>query len=237
MAKTFNDPALCYLCGVPIGKTAATLDHAPPQRLFPSGLRLTLKVPLLTLKTHPNCHEPWKRDEEYFFNTFLPHALDAPLGAQLADDFKKSLKYQGNRNLALTVKKQFEQNPSGLVLPGDMVGQKFDGTRLTRVIWKIVRGLYFADNGQTAVLPEWTPRKIEIYGPMDPPAPDFVIAIMGEPSRGIVPEVLDYKVFKTDDPPAQYWDLLLWERYVLFVAFHEPSLCTCDLCEKGKADG
>lgn len=231
MAKTFDDPSLCYLCGLPIGKTTPTLDHTPPKRLFPSRLRKTLKVNLLTLKAHPHCHKPWKYDEEYFFNTFLPHALDAPLGAQLAEDFKKSLKVPQNLRLALTVKKQFDQNPSGLILLGDAVIQKFDGARLTRVIWKIVRGLFFADSGKTVALPVATPFSLEIYGPLDPPAPAYVIALMGEPSCGLVPQVLDYKVLKAEDSAAQFWNLLLWERYVIFVAFHEPGICKCGACQ------
>ena len=33
--------------------------------------------------------------------------------------------------------------PSGLVLPGNKVVKRFQGKRLTRIAWKIVRGLNF----------------------------------------------------------------------------------------------
>jgi hypothetical protein len=73
--RTRPDPTPSYLCGEPIGAVQASLNHVPPKRLFPSSMRSTLREPLVTLKTHPDCHKPWGWDEEYFFNSLLPGAL------------------------------------------------------------------------------------------------------------------------------------------------------------------
>jgi hypothetical protein len=230
MTRQVDDPTLCYLCGLSIGRTHPTMDHVPPGRFFPSAVRASLGKPLLTLKAHPNCHKPWGKDEEYFFNTLLRGVLNGPLGADLAKDFRASLKHDGSRRLAEAVLRQFEEKPSGLVLPPGRLIQRLDGTRLARVVWKIVRGLYFAERG--VVLPEETPRRIEIYGPQDPQAPGIVLAVMGETSRGLFPSVLDYKVMTDDAVAAEFWDLLFWDRHVAFVAFHDPLRCTCTDCRR-----
>jgi hypothetical protein len=38
---------------------------------------------------------------------------------------------------------EFDHNPSGLLLPGGKVLKRFDGKRIARVAWKMVRGLHF----------------------------------------------------------------------------------------------
>ena len=80
----------CYLCGDALGDDS-NRDHVPPRRIFPSAIRRRLTVDLLTLRTHPRCHEVYQQDEEYFFNdqgqmmnpTFLdyrmPTSLDLPM--------------------------------------------------------------------------------------------------------------------------------------------------------------
>ncbi len=228
--RTRPDPTLCYLCGEPIGRVTASMDHVPPARFFPTALRPTLRRPLLTLRTHPACHSGWDREEEYFYNGLLPSVLDAPLGPSLAADFRASQRHPENRRLAETVRRQFERNPGGLHLPPGLLVQRFDGARLTAVAWKIVRGLFFEDNGRAGILPDATPRLVEFYGPHDQTAPAPVLAVMGEPSRGRFPQVLDYKVFTMDEPPTQAWDLLLWDRFVVFVLFHWPGRCRCADC-------
>lgn len=232
--RTRFDSTICYLCGEPMGRVQPSSDHVPPKRWFPTQLRPTLNRQLLTLKTHPECHRGWNLDEDYLFNTVLPNLLDAPLGSALAHDFQRSLEYPENRRLAEAVARRFTDRPGGLVLPPGRVVQMFDAARIRRVLWKVVRGLYFAEAGRSHILPETRPRVIELYGPQDPPAPDLVIAVMGESSRGLVPEVLDYKILVSEDPPAQFWDLLLWERYVAFVAFHDVG-CRCNACTDAAA--
>jgi hypothetical protein len=50
------------------------------------------------------------------------------------------------------------------------------------------------------------------------------------PSRGIYPGVFDYKfdIFP-EAKNLHYWLLLLWDRIIVRVAFHDPT-CTCPTC-------
>ena len=43
--------------------------------------------------------------------------------------------------------REFEERPSGLHLPSNLVLKRLDGDRITRVAWKLVRGLYFLETG------------------------------------------------------------------------------------------
>ena len=154
------------------------MGHVPPRRFFPSATRASLHQPLLTLNAHPECHKPWGKDEEYFFNSLLPGALDGPLGADLAKDFRASLKHDGSRRLAEAVLRQFDERPSGLVLPPGRLVQRLDGTRLARVVWKIVRGLYFVERGR--VLPEDTPRRLCAREQPLPPFAETAASVAGD---------------------------------------------------------
>ena len=52
------------------------------------------------------------------------------------------------------VRREFEKQPSGLHLPGGRVVKRFQGERVNRVVWKLVRGLYFHE--MSSVLPDDT---------------------------------------------------------------------------------
>ena len=226
MRQTF-DTDICYLCGQEIGNTTPTMDHVPPRRLYPSQYRRARNTQLLTLKTHPQCHKPFGRDEEYFFNTMLPHGLAAPVGDELSKDFRRTLKHAGGRRLAETVEHQFVERPGGLILPKGQWVQRFDGDRMERVIRKIVRGLHYYERGH--FLADRNVVGIRIYGPMDGAPPEPVIALMGEPSHGDHPEVFDYKVWPDPDLRREFWLLLLWETFIVVVSLHTPS-CACAQC-------
>jgi hypothetical protein len=138
-------------------------------------------------------------------------------------------KYHSGREVPLVrmVLAEFERRPSGLVLPGNKVAKRFDGTRIERVAWKIVRGLYFHHHGQC--LPaSWTVR-VEIVPPGEKP-PDHFTAVGADPGMGKYCAVFDYK-FRTF-PEAEnlhYWALLLWDQIIIIVMFHDPQ-CQCERC-------
>ena len=56
---------------------------------------------------------------------------------------------------------EFERQPSGLILPPNIVLKRFEGDRIARVIWKIVRGLYFYHFG--VFVAEDAPRQLRDY--------------------------------------------------------------------------
>ena len=95
--------------------------------------------------------------------------------------------------------------------------------------WKIVRGLYFYHYNK--VLPEnWKSVGVQIYAGETPP-PDDVRCFAGiAQSRGAYPGVFDYK-FDTfpESNNLHYWLLLIWDRIIIRVTFHDPA-CMCSTC-------
>ncbi len=73
------------------------------------------------------------------------------------------------------ISKKFDSRHSGLYLPRGKVIKRFDAERVWRVVWKIVRGLFFKDHQR--LLPENT---LQTYykgisvGESPPPEFDFV---------------------------------------------------------------
>jgi hypothetical protein len=94
---------------------------------------------------------------------------------------------------------------------------------------RIVRGLHFHHTGE--VLPKnWPTARVRVFaGTMPPPDDVICFANIAEP-RGDYPGVLDYK-FDTfpEAKNLHYWLLLLWNRIILRVVFHD-SACTCETC-------
>jgi hypothetical protein len=82
-------------------------------------------------------------DEDYFVQALMPSARGSYAGNAI---YKRALeRYRGGKKVGLARKvlAEFELRPGGLVLPENQVVQRFDGSRIKRVAWKIVRGLYF----------------------------------------------------------------------------------------------
>jgi hypothetical protein len=226
----------CYLCGLPLDLNRPTnRDHVPPRRIFPKKIRSQVRGGLLTLRTHQTCQSAYARDEEYFFNTLLPNALGGPLGPALSEDFQHLIRRdQIAARLSETVRGQFEERPSGLVLPRGMVVQRVVGSRLNRTIWKIVRGLFAVECG--ALLPEGKARLLGISSPFDQEIPESFRPLIGRPTRGHTPRCFGYvftdSITELPDwvrPALHLWVLYLWETYLIHAAFHDPT-CACEKC-------
>lgn len=130
--------------------------------------------------------------------------------------------------LTKMVLKEFDPNPSGLLLPDGKVVKRFQGKRLRQVGWKIVRGLHFYHNNE--VLPEnWKSVGVQIYAGETPPLDEVRCFVAITPSRAL-PGVSNCK-FDTfpEANNLHYWLLLLWDRIIVRVAFHDPA-CTCPTC-------
>lgn len=105
-------------------------------------VRPTLRTPF-TIPVHDQCNKSYQADEDYFVTALMPHARGSCAGDAI---YKRALdRYLGGGKVGLVRKvlAEFEPRPSGLVLPRNQVVQRFDGTRISRVAWKIVRGLHF----------------------------------------------------------------------------------------------
>jgi hypothetical protein len=149
--------------------------------------------------------------------------------------YKRALdRYRGGTKIGLVRKviRDFDLRPSGLVLPGNQVVQRFDGNRIKRVAWKIVRGLYF--HHQNKFLPEDLITGVTLTPPEQEP-PDHFKAFMSLPDNephGQYPGVFDYRFQNLTEAHANahYWAMLFWDRIIITVAFHDPA-CPCEECQ------
>ena len=87
-------------------------------------------------------------------------------------------KFKQNKKVGLIRKilGELEPRPSGLYLPNNKVLKRFDGVRLSRITWNIIRGLYFYHFKE--FLPEEIKKHIRIVSPGEQPPPDFLILLM-----------------------------------------------------------
>lgn len=221
-------PTLCYLCGQPL--TAPTnVDHVPPKQLYTKEVRVAHNPNLRTIEVHTDCNRSFQHDEDYFVNTLAPFARGSYSGNSLLKDVFAKYAADQKRGLVHKVLNEFDHKPGGILLPPGLVGKHFEGDRLHRVAWKIVRGLYFHEFGQ--VLPESTPNHLEILPPDKPPSMQFLHALHDKPSLGQYPGVFDYKYITVPQlKDFHYWGLLLWDRLILTMAFHNPA-CDCEQCQ------
>jgi hypothetical protein len=114
------------------------------QQIFAPEIRRKHNISrLITLEVHQSCNTSYKRDEDYFVRTLIPFARGSEAGNAI---YAKALNdYRIGKQVPLTKKvlSEFDPNPSGLTLPGGKVVKLFEGERLARVAWKMVRGLHF----------------------------------------------------------------------------------------------
>jgi hypothetical protein len=187
---------------------------------------------LVTFDVHQACNTAYRSDEDYFVRSLLPFARGSVAGNAI---YAKALgEYRSGRQVPLMtmVLNEFDRNPSGLLLPHGKVVKRFDGKRIARVVWKMVRGLHFHHTGE--VLPEnWPTLSVRLFPIEKTPPPevtlpdDVLIFASQTPSRGQYPGVLDYKFDKFPElGNLHYWLLLLWDRIVIRVCFHDPSSST-----------
>jgi hypothetical protein len=103
---------------------------------------------LLTAEVHKECNKSYQSDEEYFVYTLLGFMRGSYAGNELYNHILA--KYRRGEGIVLVKKvlSEFEPSPSGLVLPGNQIKKNFEGERIRRIAWKIVRGLYFHRTGK-----------------------------------------------------------------------------------------
>jgi len=222
---------ICYLCGELLGNEVDK-DHVPPKQFYARELRIKYSPNLFTLPVHSSCNKSYQKDEDYFVHSIGPLAMESYSGTALWGDISNRYERPQNRRLAEMVLKEFDERPSGLVLPFGRVAKRFDGNRVRRVVWKIVRGLFFKEIGQ--VLPDDLRIKFEVLSPGENPPPEYDPILTATP-LGQYPGVFDYRYIGI--PEKMYlWAMLFWDRIIMFVGFHVPG-CSCKICiDKDKED-
>src|ERR1700733_1482474 len=222
---------ICYLCGknlaVPISQ-----DHVPPRQFFARTLRQTPNPSnLLTLRVHTSCNKAYQHDEDYFVHTLMPFARGSYAGNAIYNEVLAKFKRNEKVGLTKKVLKEFERRPSGIVLPRNGVLKRFEGARLQRIAWKIVRGLYF--DHHKIVLPADHTTWVYLSVPGQIPPPHFMefMKLPNNMSYGRYTGVFEYRFqhFFETSANLHYWALLLWDRIIVIVIFHDPT-CSCSRC-------
>ena len=179
----------------------------------------------MTLPTHRSCNESFGRDEEYVINTLAPLAIGSVAANALFQHIADRIQSGKAIGLSKKILQSFDKRPSGLYLPDGLVLMRVEGARISRVVWKIVRGLYKHEYG--SVLPETTKYFVEIKEPMNK-APsindDLWEVVKTQQSKGPYQGVFAYKHLRAEaDGLVLYlWGMLWWDRLMVFVAHHDP---------------
>lgn len=209
---------LCYLCGEFI-ENDKSKDHIPPRQFYASLYRKELKLNLTTSQTHKSCNFGYKHDEDYFFHSLAPIAMNTKSGSAAFLDIIKASKYEESKGLIKKVLNEFTHKPYGqLCLPHGLIGKKIEIERINRVIWKITRGLYFKEFDE--FIPEQIEHVIMLYDHYTKPCEDFKY-VRDTKSRGKYPGVFDYKTIATDD--YAMWGMLFWDYFIALVVHKRPK--------------
>ncbi len=221
-------PTICYLCGKPLSRELSR-DHVPPRQLYAEDIRRKHNPHLLTLPVHEACNLGYQSDEDYFVYSLMPFGRGSYSGNVLRGKILEDCKHPEQRTLLQKVLDEFECRPSGLILPPHLVAKRFEGDRILRVAWKIVRGLYFSRFG--SFVPEDAPKGCEVIPPGQKPPDDFFVLLGGD-NYGEYPGVFDYS-FKAypDAHNFNYWAMLLWDRIIITLKFQFPP-CNCGECNE-----
>jgi hypothetical protein len=196
-------------------------------------VRIAHSPNLRTTPVHTECNRSYQHDEDYFVNTLAPFARGSYSGNALLRDVFRKYETGKKRGLVHKVVKEFERQPSGLRLPPYLVAKRFEGDRLHRVAWKIIRGLYFHHFNE--FVPLNTPNRLTIVPPDRAPPREFFF-LPDEPVHGQYPGVFDYKFARYAElNNFNYWAMLLWDRIILIMMFHDPH-CPCDECVGSNAE-
>lgn len=213
-----DESPICYLCGQPLSGLTNE-DHVPPYQLYAKAIRRTHELKHLKIKVHKSCNSSYQPDEDYFVQSLLPFARGSFAGEALSKEvFDSFHKRKPVRSLVLRTLGEFERRPSGIVLPPNTVAKRFEGERICRIAWKIVRGLYFSHH--ESVLPETHPVSVMVYPPDRMPPEHFIVAMLDKPTHGRYPGVFDYRFAQFPEAHnMHYWALLLWDRVLITVMF------------------
>jgi hypothetical protein len=209
---------ICYLCGQAL-KPPISRDHVPPRQLYARTVRRKHNLSrLLSIRVHDACNKAYQHDEDYLINTLVPFARGSYAGNMLLKETIE--KYHRGEQVGLIHKilSEFDPKPGGVLLPYGKIAKHFEGHRLKRVAFKIIRSLYFHNYG--TVLPADVLSSVQIVSPDEEPPDHFFAALQDKDGMGQYPGVFDYKFAKFANN-LHYWAMLFWDR---IIAFHDP-LC------------
>lgn len=225
----------CYLCGHPLSEPVSR-DHCPPRALFAPIIRKKCNPSqLVTIPVHGSCNQHYQSDEEYFVSSIVPFVRGSEAGDAVFDKAIADIdSHLPNKKRVFSVLDEFESRPSGLFLPQGKIIKRQDGAKITRVVWKIVRGLYYLHTEQ--ILPHSLPINCNQYLADESRHPPEYIecmpALSDDEKKIPYGAVLDYRFFvaKVERGKLNVWALQILSRLLFTLEFHDPWSCQCEDC-------
>lgn len=170
----------------------------------------------MTVPAHGVCNKSYESDEQYFTWSMAALCLGSTAADALVRDQGRKFRAGSSVGLGRKVLAEFVHQPSGLQLPGQRVIKRVEGERMGRVVWKLVRGLYFTETG--TVLPEDTPYTHEVIE-QDRAAEHAGTSavwehVKAQSPRGIYGGGFEQKYFvcEVDDSQMHMWGMILWDK-------------------------
>jgi len=214
---------ICYLCGNDIIGNA-TKDHVPPKQFFPEEIRKKFVTQLDTLPAHRECNQAYQKDEDYFYASIGPLALSDgnPIGNIIIEEITHR-NHAANTQLLSRILEGFNDKVGNIYIP-NCISLTIEGERIKKVIWKIIRGLYFLQNN--SVLLEDTYHGIVLLTPEDLKNDiesrkiwESWNSVLKQESKGRHRRIFDYKYIAFKEQNTELWSILLWDRIIIFAYF------------------
>jgi hypothetical protein len=225
---------LCYLCGNPMsGEEENNVDHIPMKQLWTPEIRKSNNPNLVTRKVHKNCNSEYQLDEDYFVATILPLSKGSFAGESHYKKLTSDIVQNKNLGLKLQVLDEFSNKVGSILLPNSKVAKSFETERFNRIVWKILRGLFFLHND--VVLPLNWPIIRDIFLE-DPPEHFRLFSSLPEvPEYGDYPGVFSYRYTQLVKPNGlHYWAMLFFDKVIITACFHDTQ-CDCEVCVRNEA--
>lgn len=216
----------CVYCG---SKDDLSDDHVPPENIFPKPR----PDALITVRACKTCNGGASKDDEYFrmMLCLSQDAGDSPEAQKNWASILHSLERpqaQGMTKSLLRSIRPVQAVTWGGIHLGVKTGFRVEFDRISRVIERTVRGLYF--NEQKRRLPEGHDVVVYCDESLSRLSPDGLarfqqtinLPLAAVAPKVIAPGVFHYRFLVAEDGPASAWALSFYERKT-FLAITTPK--------------
>lgn len=161
-----------------------------------------------------------------------------PILKEIWHDVQKESSRPESKGLRLKIFDQIKMNakpPEDSHIPPHSAAMEYDHKRFDRVIWKIIRGLFFIESSN--ILSENISHFSTYYHGrnlgLDPPEiTELLNIVRNQNPRGEYQKLFSYKYVNIPITTSIIlWALLFWNRH-LFIAFHHEHNCRCEKCQE-----
>lgn len=226
---------ICHLCGNEILAEDKSREHIPPKKVFPTVVLIVNQnsINLKTEFTHKKCNNSYSSDEEYFkCSVGIMTDPDKPLGREVLKEIIATINSKKSTKFKKLILNEFSgQSPAGVFFPHGHMSKIIDMRRVTRVIWKIYRGIHYSEKSE--ILSEKLKHEVFFCHPDATnfhQLKDLRELVVNLPQGGKYPGIFDYKYGETEPPGIGVFGMLFWDACMFIGMFHRKD-CQCESCK------